>query len=807
MNITKVFLIPHFHFDFEWWKEEPHHEEDACIIIEKALALLKKHPSFTYVIDQVLPLKYFLERHPNRQHEIKQLLEKQRLELVGGGLVAPDENLPTGEGLFRQFSEGKKWVKEQLDYDIEVGWEIDEFGHPTQIPQLFSLLGFRYFVFSRGMNPYNKHHPLLFWWKDPSGTQKILTYWFAAHYLCASPSILTRKLTKEKFFNEITARIRYEGKRASVSYLMIPLGGDFTIPLEEWIDFVKDWNNERDMPIEFSTPSRYFEEVEHQSLPEKQGEFNPVFTGCYASREKLKKRSRELQYQLAAIEKLSSLTMLIGNTAHPKEIKQAWWEVLKGDFHDTLCGTGTDQVYQKALKRYTAVENILTQCESELIHFLEHTLKGKQDVIFNPLNWERKEWIETQQGWKEISIPPLSIAPVSIPSTTVDAVKISLHSLENKYVRVECDPHSGTTRIYDKEKNLEISSESNKLEVRTDVGNLWTTMDIGRSQQLQCNGVEIKKKAPYIGTLCIREGNACVDTEKEISLYANKKQIDFTTRIHFKGKDKRIDVCFPFSFSGRWFAEQPFDIVQKTEGTWATQNAVMYKGDRYAVGLLNRGIPSHTFEKNTCRLTILRSVSIFPPQLLLWFVIHARRLGGCIRHALSHMKNNLNLAEWAMYPAHHLILREWATEGDSKGFGAMDMHNHVRAYTKLFKEALCWERGGHTFSYSLVLDIKDTNDLVKKGWEFAMPPYVYTINGSGHHDGVFLFKKDIKNIVISALIPHNGGLLLRCYNPNHQQKTIVFPLTIPVKKVYLCDAFGTFLREHAHKSGSFTCFV
>ncbi|MBN2065607.1 MAG: hypothetical protein JW771_02230 [Candidatus Thermoplasmatota archaeon] len=804
MKITNVFLIPHFHFDFEWWKEEPYHEEDACIIIEKALELLQKCPQFTYVIDQVLPLKYFLEQNPNRQQELKQLLDERRLELVGGGLVAPDENLPTGEGLIRQFFQGKQWVKEHLNCEVKVGWEIDEFGHPAQVPQIFSLLGFRYFVFSRGVNPYNKNHPTLFWWKDPSGEKELLTYWWAAHYLCADPSMLSSNITKEKFFKEIDARIRYEGKRSPVPYLMFPLGGDFTLPLEEWIDFVKDWNNEHDTQLQFSVPSRYFEAVEHQTLPEIQGEFNPVFTGCYSSREQLKKRSRELQHRLTSFEKLSSLTTILGNTFPAQKIKTAWWELLKGDFHDTICGTGTDRVYQKSLERYDVVEKILDHCESEVTCFLERTLKGKKDVVFNLLNWTREEWVKTKKGWNQVKIPALGVVPVPTSSATVDTVNVSSHSLENRVVRVDCDERSGTIRVYDKERNLDvISGGGNNIDIKTDVGNLWTTVGTGNGHRLHCKGIEIKKKTPQVGILCMKEGNAFVDIEKDVVLYANKKQVDFTTHINFKGKDKRIDVCFPFPFNGSWFGEEPFDVVQKADGMWAVQNAVMYKGDHYAIGILNRGIPSHAFEGSVCRLTVLRSVSIFPPQLLLWCLTHARILGECIRNALSHIKHHLNIAEWAMYPAHHLLLREWATEGESQGFGTMDVSIHLRAYTKLFREALCWERGLHTFSYSLVLDIKDTQELVRKGWEFAMPIHVQPINGSGDKPSISLFKKDIDGIVVSALIPHKDGLLMRCYNPNRQQREVTFTFAIPVKKVFVSDSFGNNRKELPQKNGTF----
>jgi len=803
MKIKKVFLVPHFHFDFEWWKEEPHHEEDAIVIIEKALELLEKHPKFTYVIDQVLPLKFFLEKNPHRKQEIQKLLDDRRLELVGGGLVAPDENLPTGEGLMRQFSQGKQWLQENFDYNVEVGWEIDEFGHPTQIPQMLPLLGLKYFVFSRGMNPYDKVHPTVFWWKDPSGKKKLLTYWWAAHYLCAAPSILSSKITKKKFFKEIEARIRYEGKRSPVPYLMFPLGGDFTIPSEDWIDLVDMWNEEHEIQLEFSIPSIYFESIEKRSLSEIQGEFNPVFTGCYSSREQLKKRCRELQYRLTSSEKLCTLSMLLGNKYPGQKFKNAWWEILKGDFHDTICGTGTDRVYRKSLERYDAVEHMLDECEQQVVTFLEEKMKGNNVFVFNPLNWERKEVVEMEKGYEIAKVPPLGITRLELLHSKNDPVKVSSHVLENKYVRVECDERCGLVSIYDKEKKVEvINGAGNEIIIENDVGNLWTTMTTGKKHRLHCKGIEIKKKTSHVGIISIKEGNKLIDIEKDIILYSNKKRVDFCVNIDFKGKDKRVDVYFPFSFDGNWLGEEPFHVVNKENEVWALQNVALYRGKSYIAGIANKGIPGHYLQGNACRLILFRSVSLFSPQLALWCIKNIGKIAKCVREAVYHIGKSLNIAEFAMYPVHNLLLREWTTEGDINGFGTMNLKSHLHAHLQLFKEALCWERGKHRFEYSLLLDVKNIEDGVKQGLEINNPLWLKQINGSGDIGEFFLFRDDVKGVIISGMHPHKNGFLLRCYEVEGKEQKVVFPLSTNITKVYKLDSNGA-LREIPLTKGDF----
>ncbi len=47
----------------------------------------------------------------------------------------------------------KIFFEDVLGAKVEVGWEIDEFGHPHQIPQLHKKAGMDYYVFARGDYP------------------------------------------------------------------------------------------------------------------------------------------------------------------------------------------------------------------------------------------------------------------------------------------------------------------------------------------------------------------------------------------------------------------------------------------------------------------------------------------------------------------------------------------------------------------------------------------------------------------------------------------------------------------------------
>ena len=155
-----------------------------------------------------------------------------------------------------------------------------------------------------------------------------------------------------------------------------------------------------------------------------------------------------------------------------------------------------------------------------------------------------------------------------------------------------------------------------------------------------------------------------------------------------------------------------------------------------------------------------------------------------------------------MYPVHNLLLREWATEGDIDGFGTMNLKSHLHAHLQLFKEALCWERGKHRFEYSLLLDVKDIEDGVKRGLEINNPLWLKQINGSGDIGEFFLFRGDVKGVIISGMHPHKNGFLLRCYEVEGKEQKVVFPLSTNIAKVYKLDS-NEALREIPLTKGDF----
>jgi alpha-mannosidase len=805
MEITKVFLIPHFHFDFEWWKEEPHHQEDALIIIRKGLDLLREFPRFTFVIDTVLPLKYFLERNPGSTDEVKRYIGQGRLELVGGGLVSPDEGLPIGEGLVRQFYEGKEWYKETFGLDIRVGWEIDEFSHPTQIPQIMAMLGFSHFVFCRGVHPYDAMHPTLFRWVSPVAERSLTAYWWAAHYTCAEPTGKSTEKNLKRFFKEMRVRIPFEGARSPVPYLMIPLGGDFSIPTTDWIEFVDRWNEKESPPLEFSTPTQFFKLVQRETIPEVGGEFAPIYSGYFSSRERLKKRGRELENRLCSAEKLLSLCHVLGAPYPHEQMKRAWWEVLKSDFHDTICGTGTDRVFRKSLARYDRAESIIDACLKENDTFLSDRLSGNSHYVMNPCNWPRREIVEIDGSMRIITAPPLSIRRVDPEPTAPSGLAVGPNWVENRHIRVTVDKKTGAVGIYDRERDREVFAlGGGRIVVEDDIGNLWASKPTGRTHPLKVDEIISKGEGEHSGEIAVTVSNRIAEITKRVIVLSDRKEVRFIVDVDFFGKDKRIVDTFPFSFGGEWLGEEPFGTSKKDDGTWPLQNGALYEGGDYRVAVINKGIPGHEFCGNTLGLVLLRSISMMSLAWVQWLIKNIIPISPLLIKALKLYTGGFNTYEFPLYPIHHVALRDFASEGSVGAFGALDPRTHLRAKMKFFKETQAWERGRHRFEYAILPDVADVSEMTRRGYELNNPLIVRSLVCTGKDREVGIVKDGTDSVIVTAIHPYRDGLIFRCYETGGRPAKARFSLKIPVKEVHLIQTVGGKFTRVPYSRGTFT---
>jgi len=102
MKANNIIIVPHTHWDREWYITFQEFRARLVIMMDKLLHILKTDPEYKkFTLDgQVIPLEDYLEVRPEREEEIKKFVKQGRIS-IGPMYVLPDEFLVSGESLIR----------------------------------------------------------------------------------------------------------------------------------------------------------------------------------------------------------------------------------------------------------------------------------------------------------------------------------------------------------------------------------------------------------------------------------------------------------------------------------------------------------------------------------------------------------------------------------------------------------------------------------------------------------------------------------------------------------------------------------
>lgn len=163
-NGGTIGIISSSHQDYAWM-DNPQacigYRDTACIT--PALEMMAKDKNYCFVMENMINLREYLERHPDRRDEIAKLTREGRLEW-GATYNQPYEALLSGEELVRETYFGRRWLRKTLPgCDARVAFNPDVPGRSLQMQQILSKAGIPYLVISR-------YHQGIYHWNSPDGT-------------------------------------------------------------------------------------------------------------------------------------------------------------------------------------------------------------------------------------------------------------------------------------------------------------------------------------------------------------------------------------------------------------------------------------------------------------------------------------------------------------------------------------------------------------------------------------------------------------------------------------------------------------
>jgi alpha-mannosidase len=344
MPKLRLFIVPHTHYDAEVFLNREVTLRWGSDNILDMLYLLDRDPEYRFTLDQRCYIEGFEALHPEQMEKLKAHVASGRVEMAGGMHVMPDTNIPSGESLVRQITFGRAYMDTTFNNSNRDGWMLDSFGHHPQMPQIMRLGGLDTYNIQRGVS--DPQHPAGFWWIGLDGS-KIRVEWMPHTYALIGvvPNTFPAfKQVVDHIVNLVQPYI-YNNQFAALS------GVDLAEPIQHLPVLARQYNqSQNDVELVIATMEEYFAAQPPANFIEREGDLNPVFVGCYTTRIKLKQKNRALENAITSTEKLMAINH--ANAGTPIEnLDHVWEPVLFNQFHDIICGSHLDEIYEHALDR------------------------------------------------------------------------------------------------------------------------------------------------------------------------------------------------------------------------------------------------------------------------------------------------------------------------------------------------------------------------------------------------------------------------------------------------------------------------
>lgn len=523
-----IFLMNSSHQDIAWM-DSP----EKCILLRDTMLLsplidltLRK-PEYRFDIEDALMLREYIHRHPDKENIIRQLLVDGQIS-CGAAYIQPYEEMYSGESLARQFYLGKKWLKDKLNYQADVYWNVDVPGRTLQMPQIMRKAGVDYLMMSR----FEKG---IYHWYSPDGS--FITAFSPGHYADAFTSLQknfydaaqytgSSSLFWNKFYDEKS------------SQKIIPLLSDWDMsPAVDYSSFIKEWESIKTLsrdrgdfkPVELPkfkivSGADFFKAIAQTmtNIPEISGERPAVWIYIQGpSHERALKASREADILLTQAEKFATVNSWIDGSFknYPQdELNNAWKSKVYPDHGwGGKNGNITDQLFlRKYIFARSQGEKILKQTLGNIASKIRvDTSKGIPLVVFNSLSWSRTDVAKTKvtfdkkeasgvtlKDWKNNVLPCQIIQKELYDDGSIRSAEICFiaekipsigyktyyyspgrennmpiseksQSIENDYYRIEV-ANGGLRSIYDKELERELIDPS-----KFNAGEVFTMRSIG----------------------------------------------------------------------------------------------------------------------------------------------------------------------------------------------------------------------------------------------------------------------------------------------------------------------------------------
>ncbi len=356
MTARRIAIVPHTHWDREWYKSYQDFRLALVELIDTLLPLLEQDASYPhFMLDgQMAVVDDYLEVRPETEERLRALAAAGRLSM-GPWYILMDEFLASGETIVRNLQMG---VERGAAFGgvMDVGYLPDMFGHIAQMPQILRLAGFSDAVVWRGVPSQVTRNAFV--WEAPDGST------VRAEYLPVGYSNGAALPDDAKALVRRTADHIDEVGDLITGDLLCMNGSDHLMPQPQLGRVVAEANDlQDDFHFDVTSLPDYLSGGTTEGLTLVQGELRSGFRanmlmGVTSNRVDVKRQGALAERELERrAEPLAALFQ--PPEAYPSRLMElAWREMVRNSAHDSICACSVDDVVDAVLHRYAEARAI-----------------------------------------------------------------------------------------------------------------------------------------------------------------------------------------------------------------------------------------------------------------------------------------------------------------------------------------------------------------------------------------------------------------------------------------------------------------
>ncbi|KYG28238.1 mannosylglycerate hydrolase [Alkalihalobacillus trypoxylicola] len=395
MKKTKVHVIPHTHWDREWYFTSSRSTVYLVKHLSEVLDKLEKDEEFKYYLmdAQTSLIEDYLKYRPEDKERIEKLVSAKRL-LTGPWFTQTDQLVISQESVTRNLLYGTKYAK-QLGHSMEIGYVPDAFGQGGNMPQIYKNFGIDRFLFWRGVAD-NRLKQTEFIWEGDDGTQMLAEqipfgYYHGGNIPEDDKDVLPYV---EEFIGKLEAK-------ASTKNVYFPNGLDqapMRVNLPEIIKRFNQLDSNREYVLQ--SPEKFFDELEKDvdNLPVIKGELTEgkhsrLHKSIFSTRADLKQSNNEIENFLAnVLEPILSISYSLGNPYPHKELEEIWKLMFENAAHDSIGGCNSDTTNLDVKFRYKLADEKAKNLLDIHMRLVSERIPYQHDLnftLFNPIAYRR----------------------------------------------------------------------------------------------------------------------------------------------------------------------------------------------------------------------------------------------------------------------------------------------------------------------------------------------------------------------------------------------------------------------------------